>query len=117
MSRLPEGPLGFDRLGFGVETVGHSTDAKLLGIIDGKSVPAGPNIPARIRGRALIVQTAEGIKAIPAPQANLEASGIGVFDFNLLNPGLQQEVLNALRRSRKMKRQRIGQYATSAPNR
>lgn len=108
MPRLPEGPLGYDQLGF------VNSEVTLLGIIDGKSVPIGPNIPARIRGRALIVQTADGIKAIPAPRVNLETMEINVFDFNQLEPGLKESVLNALSRSRKIKRQRIGQ-ATS-PN-
>jgi len=109
MPRLPEGPLGFDQSGF------NNSEVTLLGKVDGKSVQAGPDIAGKIRGQAFIVQTAEGkITAIPAPQVNLEAMEINVFDFNLLNPGLQREVLNALRRSRKMKRQRIGQVTKTA---
>lgn len=110
--------LGFDQLGIEGLNTGFTGKATLLGIVDGREIAVGPNIPGKIRGQALIVQTAEGkITAIPAPRVNLETIEIGVFDFNLLNPALQQEVLNALFRSRKMKRQRIGQYATSAPNR
>jgi len=109
-----EKPLGFDQLGFQVEAVGSIQEPRLLGIVDGKSVNAGPNIPGKIKGQALIVQTSEGrITAIPAPQVNLEGMRITVMDFTLFNPPLQQEVLNALRRSRQQKRERIGQLVKS----
>lgn len=104
MPRLPEGPLGFDQSGF------VNSEVKILGMVNGNSVQVHPDIPTKIRGRALIVQNSEGkITAVPAPRTNLETIEMSVFDFNQLEPGLQQEVLNALARSRKMKRQKIGQ--------
>lgn len=107
--------LGFDQLGIEGLDMGFTGKATLLGIVDGREIPVSPEIPTKIRGQAFIVQTAEGkITAIPAPGVNLETIEIGVFDFNLLNPGLRQEVLSALRRSRKMKRQKIGQLTKPA---
>jgi len=107
MPRLPEGPLSF---AVTTTEAGASGEAKILGRISGRTVSASQEIPIPIKGQALIIQTAEGkITAIPAPPANIETVEIGVDDFLQLDPKQKTQVLNALKRSRKMKRQKIGQ--------
>ena len=84
-----------------------SDNVTILARIKGRTVDTGLGLPGTIKGTVFIIKTCEGLmKAIPAT-ANLETIEFIVDDFRQLDRDLQQDVLNALSRSRQEKRQKL----------
>ena len=91
------------------EESGGTGEVTILGQIQGKDVVASLEHPIKkIRGAALVVLDSQGvIQALPSPPGLRSEIEIPVYDASRITPELMPKILNALARSRQMRREKL----------